>query len=329
LRPNDMIQDCGTLLAEGGEAKVFRQGGKVAKLFHQPTDDRREKLTWMISHPLPPLDVGGFSDSAWPEALLFSESGAFVGYEAPYLAGMQPLVQVTDVNTRVASFKEWTYRHSLKLGQNMAHNVSRLHSHGLVIGDVSPANVLISPGAATSALIDLDSVQIRAGKKLFPCTVSTPHYTAPEVLSGNVSLDARTIYQDNYSLAVLLFELLLEYHPFAAVLPGKAAPSPDQRVLQNLWVGNRAAGKVRPPRFGLALATLTNDCRQLFERAFNDGSLDPAKRPSAFEWTRGIAGFYKSLVRCPRMPAHHFSNQLASCPWCEKLARTGVDSFAG
>ena len=60
------------------------------------------------------------------------------------------------------------------------------------------------------SLIDCDSMQVRAGGKVFHCTVAKGEYLAPELQGKDLATTDRTPESDNFALAVLLFLMLME-----------------------------------------------------------------------------------------------------------------------
>jgi DNA-binding helix-hairpin-helix protein with protein kinase domain len=326
---DDVFEDPGTPISRGGEGEIRGlPNGRALKLFHDPDADLNRKLAWMIRNPIP--SSGPTCDHAWPERLVF-KNNQFAGYEMAYFDQMAPLSRAIDVDERIAMIPAWTYKHSVRLAGNVAHAYARFHAHGIVIGDVSPANALFDPQTTCCALIDLDSVQVDAGDHVFPCRVSTPDTTPPEVLLGKVAFDRRTIYQDAFGVAVLVFQLLLEHHPYAAILPAHAPPlTTEQRIAQNVWAygAGKGARKIAIPPYGIPLATLPDEFAKLFDAAFNQGFAEPWRRPTPQTWIRPLERLYRSLVRCTAKPMHYRSGRVNACPWCEKRKRTGVDSFA-
>ena len=99
----------------------------------------------------------------------------------------------------------------LWLGAKIASIFERLQSRGLVYGDVSSNNIMVSKSADFTevSLIDLDNLFYFGERD--SAEVWTPTYSAPEIA---VNSSAPTFASDNFSLAVILFELITMVHPF-------------------------------------------------------------------------------------------------------------------
>jgi predicted Ser/Thr protein kinase len=100
----------------------------------------------------------------------------------------------------------------LSLAEQMASALDCAHQHGVVHRDMKPANVMLDNNSW--AFVCDFGVAKAQNTKLTQTggTIGTPAYMSPEQLYGR-PLDGRS---DQYSLAVVLFELLAGHHPFPA-----------------------------------------------------------------------------------------------------------------
>lgn len=154
---------------------------------------------------------------------------------------------------------EWVEGHTLlrallergRLGSPLAATIARAiasglaaaHRLGFVHRDLKPGNVMLTVDGGvkvldfglarpTAAFGDAADALTKAGK-----IVGTPHYIAPEVLSGQQPADPRS---DLYALGVVIYEMLTGRRPFsgkswsellAAQLHGAPEPLPDAGAL--------------------------------------------------------------------------------------------------
>ena len=200
----------GKSLGEGGEGTIYvtAEPDVVAKVYfdHQRTRERMEKLQAMLrSDPhIPGL--------CWPTAMLYAGDGAWVGYLMPKAQGKELARTVFHPgrNNIVLTKQGWTRRSLAEIAANVAAVFARIHAQGILMGDVNPRNFLVTQDCAVS-LVDCDSYQFGG----YRCPVGTPLYTPPEVHRQMRTEDRedygyeRTVENERYSLAVLLFEILM------------------------------------------------------------------------------------------------------------------------
>lgn len=101
------------------------------------------------------------------------------------------------------------------LVEALTGGLAAAHDHGVLHGDLKPANVLWSPGAdgAAARLVDFSASKILGLDRLTATgeVSGTPAYMAPELLTGESDVDARI---DVYGLGVLLYQALSGEQPF-------------------------------------------------------------------------------------------------------------------
>ncbi len=294
-------------LGKGGQGAIFRFDGqshpglrlRVAKLYLEPEKARQDeaRIRCLAARKPNTRALPNPHCLVWPEELLFDDQGQFIGFILPLIgAGVDLEILCTangTVDPRFQHFlgpekKEWLARHKVAL--NLVTALEALELAGdYVSTDLKPQNVLICPKGLVY-LIDLDALQIRSqGKVLFPCTGYTDEYPPPEFYQGRIQLaEPGGIDKswERFSLAVILYRLLLNIHPF---MGRTAADGLLSNIKSSYFPNGRHRRKFSAiPAPHNAFGNLSRDLQQLFLRAFDAGTDDPARRPTAMEWVAAL-----------------------------------------
>jgi serine/threonine-protein kinase len=102
--------------------------------------------------------------------------------------------------------------------------LSAVHEHGVIHGDVKPANLFLVEDVAEQGssvkLVDFGSSKVHGLERLTRTgeVIGTPLYMAPELLTGEGDIDESI---DTYALGVMLYEALAGRRPFRERNPGK------------------------------------------------------------------------------------------------------------
>ena len=201
------------LIAAGGMGAVFEAedeeaGRQVAlKLLHPELTSERDvrrrfrresSVLLALDHPsiVRLLDVGASDDE-----LLFS---------------VMELLDGETLYERLEASGAMSPHALLPIVDGMAEGLAAAHEHGVIHGDLKPANVFLLRDAAEAAspvkLLGLERLT-RTGE-----LIGTPAYMAPELLTGKGEPDARI---DTYALGVILYQCLSGRVPFEGKVPGK------------------------------------------------------------------------------------------------------------
>lgn len=127
---------------------------------------------------------------------------------------------------------------------------------------------------------------------------------------------------DNYSLAVILFELLRVGHPYISddVLDG--TPEDEENALAGNadYVTDDNSTNMLP-----ADIVFTDKLKELFRRCFVDGKHNRLSRPSATEFEQALLEASNKVIKCPSCGAWHYPRKdgksYAGCPWCDSPSR--------
>jgi hypothetical protein len=301
-------------LGKGATAAVY--SGKFAgrpvavKLYNDRSHINVEKLTAMIGSP-PTLDsdsnTAEISSWAWPEALLKNDVD-FCGY----------IMQLVDVEhsfpldyyydrtlfNKLGSPDEAALSFKLEIAQNLCRVVRDLHDRGHYFIDVKPQNIRVYRGTHQLTVLDCDGFSISAPNgKRFPAALISTDYICPEAFKANSSPKTLGEEQDNYALAVIIFQLLnWGTHPFQGIGFGNTQlpATNDEKAAKGFYPHGLSPHPSISPRPTSVHDCWPKDLRIMFDRAFGT---DGTRRPTAREWMLllEILGSSK-LKRCALKP---------------------------
>lgn len=276
----------GSRIGGGGEADIYAVEGHpdfAAKIYHAGcnTYARLRKIARLISKHIedsrvcaPGLLLYGSSSETTPEA-------GFCGFLMPRAQGI-PLAESVFIPDQLAlDHPGWDKRDLLRLAQNILDVICDAHDRGMLIGDLSGSNILVGDTPEDVCFVDVDSWSV--GR--YPTTVATEGFLAPEILRA-AQPDLRTVEGENFSVAVLMFQLL--------VTPGRSPYADGGSLTQNVLDGRfqypfRDHNGVEPPApYIYCWSHIPYRLKELFYDTLDaDGKrYAPADRPSAAEWLR-------------------------------------------
>lgn len=300
--------EVGAAIGRGGEGTIYSITapqewlGYCIKEYVEKyrTAAKEAKLQFMVDHPPEPLHYAN-GKLCWPVALAYDAGfSEFVGYVMPLAyTNSQELYLLSNLtNKRLGAQwqpyfdqSEESAHKRLNICVNLCTSVQLLHQDtNYAIVDFKPQNIMFTADGKV-ALVDLDSLQIRADESGEPHygRVNTLEYTPPE--GANITVKDTLVNKswDEFSLAVILYQILFGIHPYMATFapPFEQLNSLGDKIQQNLFVhgqGQRHLSALPSPhnRFNL----LHDDIQQLFRISF-DNRTD--YRASATLWQETLA----------------------------------------
>jgi DNA-binding helix-hairpin-helix protein with protein kinase domain len=239
---------------KGGEGAVYKQYdrdghgdiGDLAKVFHAGKDTNKEekiKAMLVLGSPTPSYSY------TWPKDILYdANTGEFRGYSMYLKDGKKEVADICRDSSTFRKDKNWLF--FVHTAKNLAQAVAGVHAKNQVIGDLNAKNILVSPNDAQVTLIDTDSFHITVGDKKNPtthrCNVGIGEFIAPEIQGirfSDAPLPTFTEQTDNFSLAVIIFKLLLNgLHPFY---------NPDGSSLEDNMRHGVSTALVKPKKRGI------------------------------------------------------------------------------
>jgi DNA-binding helix-hairpin-helix protein with protein kinase domain len=321
----------GKRIGSGGEGDVYEilssPQATVAKIYKKPLDlHKQEKLRLMARGCNDELEA----ISAWPSDVLSKKPGGpVVGFIMPRILDAEPIHKVYGPTHRKETFPHADWRFLVRAAKNLAAAFCVIHKYGYVVGDVNEGNILVNDTACVR-LIDCDSFQVRSKDQLYCCEVGVAHFTPPEIQKTDTYRLDRTQNQDNFGLAVLIFQLLfLGRHPYAGVYSGREDMPIEKAIAEFRFPYGKNARQrmMAPPPNSVGLNSVPDAIASLFERAFAEAGMRNNGRPTAEEWWDVLDPFEGKLRRCGSDGVHYYYSGLSSCPWCRLEEASGVLIF--
>ena len=106
--------------------------------------------------------------------------------------------------------------------EGVAAGLSAVHAHGVLHGDLKPANIFLAEasGGRRVKLVDFGTSKVHGLDRLTRTgeVIGTPVYMPPEILTGDGAIDERI---DTYAMGVLAHQCLVGEPPFLERHPGK------------------------------------------------------------------------------------------------------------
>ena len=149
----------------------------------------------------------------------------------------------------------------LPIVEGIAAGLEAVHAHGVIHGDLKPANVFLEGADGTVKLLDFGLSKVLGLERLTRTgeLIGTPAYMAPELLTGKGELDERI---DTYSFGILIYQCLAGAPPFRGNNPGK--------LMMDIVMGNAASlADAAPAVSGVVSAVVMTAISRQRERRFH------------------------------------------------------------
>lgn len=290
----------------GGQGEVYKAtlaGKAVAvKWYFKQNATREQRIALDIL-----IKRGAPNDRfLWPLELVSAQGTPGFGYLMPLREpGLKSIVDL--MKARV----EPTFKALITAGLELSNSFLQLHAKGLCYRDISFGNVFFHPDTGMIFICDNDNVGIDG--EGFAGVLGTPRFMAPEIVRGQARPSTQT---DLFSLAVLLFYMLMVSHP----LEGEKEASIrcfDLPAMNKIYGSDPVfifdpKDKSNQPVKGIhdnALvywAIYPQFMRELFTKAFTDGIRDVRARVRESEWRSALASLRDSIIYCPACQNENF-----------------------
>ena len=288
-------------LAEGGEATIYEYDSKrVIKVFKPNVDlaRKKEKVNYFISikDQLPKNVIG-------PEEVV-TVQGKFVGYAMRKLVDVEDLHMLTKPKYLTAA--HLSNQDVLQIITDLGKDLGKLHSTGIIVGDVSDYNFQIN--GKCDYFIDVDSWGIEgkytpdAYTELFTCLDS---YSS----SGSINF---SMENENYNFAILAFNMLTRIHPFGGTyLPDKNL-STIERMKRKISIVGKHKGDIKIPKIIGSWKWMSPQLEKDFLEIFEQGK--------KIDITADLQELLKNMKYCSIHDIYYYS-KFNECPLCNENAK--------
>lgn len=276
-------------VAAGGEGIIYTTNTPyVAKIYKKENNTKRkyEKIKLMLSKKIECEGV------CYPVAALYNSNKEFVGYMMPKAKGKELQKSIFIKPLFLKNFPKWKKRDTVELCITILEKIKYLHDRNIIMGDINPANILVvSPKEVY--FVDTDSYQVEN----FPCPVGTNNYTAPEIQRKHFSDFLRTMGNENFAVATLLFMIMLPGKPPYSQQGGEDPINNIIRMDFSYPFGDNSNKKTPDGPWRYIWSHLTYDLKKAFYNTFRKGGDYSTEntRLTADEWLP-IFTYYLELL---------------------------------
>lgn len=273
-------------LSGGAEGMVFITDNPkyVAKIYHKGVIT---PLRWAKLKKLTDLGITS-SGFCCPQHLLYFR-GIPVGYTM-FMGKGTTLSNVFDGPDAILErFPDWTRLDVVETLLSLIDKYLYLHMHDVVAGDIQLKNALIYD-SVTQYLIDMDSVQIGN----LPCPVGTEDFTDPALWGRDFAGFVRSLSDEDYSIAMLVFSVLFcGLHPYAT---RNGAETLREEILSHNFpytLDNSDTEHIPLGGYAHIWEYLPDYLRKMLYRTFKEG-----KYYEAVCWRDAVAKYMHELETC-------------------------------
>jgi len=300
-----------TLLNEGGEAYIYGYSNNtVLKIYKKNVDVlmKRKKVERLLKAKLPsniiaPIDIVEINDR-------------FAGYMMKKVDNAEVIHQYTKTNHK--KIAKLSNKDMIGLSIKIGETLEILHNIGVVIGDISDYNILVSnknKSELTPLFIDTDSWGI--GNTLLP-DAYTELFISPESYNnGRILLNKKS---DLYSYAILVFNIINNIHPFNGTLKKHNNDKIDMSTIERMKNKISILGKHKS--FDIIIPKIVKSWKWMSPELYKS-FLDVFENEKRFNIKDVLKNEYNNMKYCSVHKTYYF-NKYTECPICNNEAKVVI-----
>lgn len=308
-------------LGEGTQGAVYAVdvGGREEALKwchpHAATAAQRHAISALVERTAPDARF------LWPSELVQTPGLQGFGYLMP----LRPS-RYRSLGELLTGKVESDYAVAFVLGRELSDAFLSLHAQGLCYRDINFSNISFDPATGKPLIGDCDNVGIDGQSE--SAVLGSRRFMAPEIVTGAAGPSTNT---DLYSLAVLLFYILMIGHPLTGRRELEFACWDEVAESElfgrsPLFVYDPADGSNAPVP-GLHDPVLENwplypaGVRDLFTKSFTDGLRRPKERVRESVWRSVMTRLRDTIADCQfcgRQNVHDPSDPRRTCWSCSR-----------
>lgn len=312
-------------LGSGGQGEVYHveyQGQSLALKWYLPGQATKQQQLALYD-----LQALGTPSASFLFPLYLATADKSAGFG--YVMAIRPsnYKNISDLMKRRI---EPSFRQLLIATIQLADSFQLLHAKGLFYRDISFGNFFIDPNTGDILICDNDNVTVNGSQNMG--VLGTPRFMSPEIVrrDNNPNSDS-----DLFSLAVLLFYMLMLHHPLEGKNEAeiKCFDLPAMNKLygfEPLFIFDPNNKSNRPvagyqDNALIYWAIYPKFLRDLFTKSFTAGLTDVHSRISASEWRRQLLRLKDTIVDCGCSAENFYdedelktNGHLKSCWSCQK-----------
>lgn len=320
------------LLGEGGQGFVYKvnYGGQTKAL--KWYKKKEKNLEWFEKNLKKNITKGSPDKSfIWPEDITEWRDGTF-----GYIMDLRPSEYVDFDKILLCEEKIADEYSEITAAINIVNGFRILHSNGYNYQDLNNGNFFINPQNGDVLICDNDNVSEEGESSGIAGKLG---YMAPEIVCGKKAPDKMT---DRFSLAVVLFILLMRVHPLEGHRVVSKPAFTEQ--LQQVYYGedpvfildkndntNRPVKGVHNNLF-IRWPLFPSYIHELFYRAFDKDTMQGNKAaPIEKEWYQALLQLRSDLINCPNCGSETFApdDGQGMCNCCGNPYHIGMYIQAG